>query len=284
MATLALLYFIGLLIKKLINEDKFTLVSHNNVYTIDVFLAGNGSRIFDWVNPNADATGGDGYREKLSGLFSKYVSEALKGAKGINDTSTFNIRLHKSNKPKHETSYGLLFTGAADDLADKSKFSPVNVDTIIYEYGKADRTRFRTSLKSGIQKMYSINEIDENERKSEQDIDQMSDVDMYTYLTSLVNSEFDDEHLAEVISDFLEVFAYNSPYDFKRVYPDIIFTPDDEFRLNSDTKKSIKKIAIESLPTIREPVNKGDEKVLPLAVRSFSGYAILKYVTAIINN
>jgi|GEM_PF-5206498 len=278
MVALSMLHFTGLMLRKLIEDGKYTLHYEKSTgYVVDVFLAGNGSRMFDWVCLDGDGVEGRDTDAKINNLFALYIKDALIGLKDFDETAKLTVNLNKSLKPKREAAHGLLYVRPDSDNIDvkKSSFDVVDIDAIIYEFGMESHEEFRRKLLDGLSavRAQSAAPLVSNDEFSEK-----SDIEAYDYLTKAVNPSFDDENLAGIVSGFLESFAKFSPVDFDRVFPGII-APKETRALNDKEKADIADVAELSIPFLREPVNKGLENVLPIAVRSFNGYAVLKFVT-----
>jgi len=285
MVSVSILYFVGLMIKRLINEGKYALEPvGEGRYEVNVFFAGNGSRLFEWILIHGDKSTsikGSNGRDKVNNLLASYVRDALKGTKRPDDIEALDIEnvkvnIFNSNYPKHESACGILYVRSEKEEDTSNKFDIVDIDSLIYQYSLEDKDKFKGMLVDSLEVVRNAGmKID----KSKEEFRDLRDDKKYEYLTKVINPDFTEANVAAVIRDFLEAFAIHSPTDFDRLFSGIINKEIQKCELNDIELEKIEKEVGGSLHEMMKPVRGGKDDVLPLSVRAFNGYAVLKYAT-----
>lgn len=247
MSIAGLMYFIGGLIKKLRSEERFRLADGDN---LNVFLAGNGSKMIDWVHYDGDNLP-QGTKKDSHGILPLYVKE------GLGDTNC-TINLLPSDRPKSEAAYGLVYAEADRDV---EPFVEHDIDRIIYEH-KDDKDNDEFMRRIG--EIYATRNIQESEYK-----DLGTKDNIVHHLTMKLNEDYQDDKLIDEIANFILAFYKISPVDFNRIFK--------EKATDIEKARNIAKYYIEDIK-----VHNANSQLPPISVRAYNGYAVLKFIMLIL--
>jgi hypothetical protein len=287
MTAFAIAYFVGLILNEVLREEK------NLVGKVDLYLAGNGSRVFDWVVDSGGA--GTATETILAG----YVKAALDSKH-----SDIDINVYKSEYPKQEVAYGLLYADAPLDLLDNNtgNYEFFDIDKRIHEIGEEihkdsrisgnDRRshklkRVQDEIEDAIGRKSSkgINEAlsDEAAANGGVALKDVKDIKgLYERYTKLLNPEFNKANIKEQIARFLSVLCKESKDYFLTLFgvnQNAISTDWRKDEVIGKLAEAVCKYIMDVLEY--DPDNRSEGK-LPIGARGNNAYAVLKLATGML--
>jgi len=252
MCLASLMYFIGGMVKDLKESKRFNLADGGE---LNVFLAGNGSKIIDWVLCDGDNLP-PGVNRDSHGILPLYVKAGLKDAH-------CTVNFLPSEMPKNEVAYGLVYAKATGD----KNVRPLNthdIDKLIYDHASNQPV-----FKSKAGNIYAEHRIEEKDYKH-LSVDAIAE-----HLTNLINPDYKKDKLLDVIAHFILSFYTISPVDFKRI-----------FSVDATTIEIARDVADRYIAEVMSDAISGavagDSQIPPISVRTYNGYAVLKFAMLIL--
>jgi len=242
MCLAGLMYFVGGIIKNLKIDKRFIQKDGGK---LTVFMAGNGSKLVDWVLYNADEL------PKTRNISNRDILAQYVRA-GMGDNAC-EIQILNSKRPKSEVAYGLVY---ADSHREIEPFTKYDVDKLIYEH-----TQEEDVFKAQAAEIFEAYNVEKNE------YDAFKQDAIADQLTKLVNPDYCKESLVDAIADFVFTFYKISPKDFECI-----------FDTRATTLDRAKEIASKYVTDIMNDSYKSRNPLPPISVRSYNGYAVLKFV------
>jgi len=259
------MYFIGDVLGSLIKTGRFEMSSDELL----IFFAGNGSKIIEWTMDKEES--GRTEKEQRDSILTDFLVAGYKNSIADAPTDLFlsdtiNTSIHESTKPKMEAAYGLINSDNVDqDSCPEFIPKELDVDSIHFFTGSKDKHKLEKEVEKLLKKARETKpEIPEKMKE----LGCEDHKELIDKLTEIVNPDYEYGKLADVMTAFLNAFYELSPDDCKIMFPKIAENGDD----------GIVETIQEYLPLLQGATSNKMTGQIPIPVRSYNGYAVLKLV------
>lgn len=291
----ALAFFIGKAICKFEKEGKFVVRDGASGLPLNLYFAGNGSRILDWYMENDDdsdivkkAVKEQGNGDISLAIFCEYIRLGYASTDdprkldvdALVNSKRFSIQIIPSNKPKLESAMGLsLADGESQILNDEDmdSLASININASIEIY-KNDKAEFGKHL----EKCFSKPEFADR-RLSTKEIQELLKKDnkvIREKLIEKVNPSYSVTNVARQIFYFMGIFLRVSKNDATLLFPNTEIDGNGSFE-SGNNKSIFQKIQaqVEKL----DLAIKADAGWISMPIADYTPYAILEYAKAVLN-